>query len=145
MQRPLAAPGPDYKVQGWFFICTSSVCASMAGVTADWLRPPALTAPTCAHLLLTGEVNKIHCRIIKQWQPLFFVQSADRSAHFSFSCAEVKSRPGRLSHVAVLKWKAASVASETSLSSCMLFLSGGVAEQQKRSQAKGNAGRKVCG
>lgn len=33
VQRPLAVPGPDYKVQGWFFIGKSSVCASLAGVT----------------------------------------------------------------------------------------------------------------
>lgn len=82
MQRPLAVPGPEYKVQGWFFICTSSVCAPLAGVMADRLHPAVLTAPTCPHLLLTRK------EVIVGFQTLAatccFVQSAERSAHFSF-------------------------------------------------------------
>lgn len=92
VQGPLAVPGPDYKVQGCFFIRTSDVCASRSGAAATGRRPPALTAPTCAQLsAIDGETQQ---RVIVGFQTLAaaccFCSVCRTVSTLLFSCAGVK-------------------------------------------------------
>lgn len=85
VQGPLAVPGPDYKVQGCFFIRTSHVCASRSGATATGRRPPALTAPTCAQLsAIDGETQqRVNCWLSNAGSRLLFLFSLQNGQHTS--------------------------------------------------------------
>lgn len=132
-------PGPDYKVQGWFFISESTVCASLAGVTVidsahlHWLHPPAIIC------YWWRKSTKVIVRVSNTGShQLFFSFSliCRTVSTLLFSCSEMKS----------MMWPSEScdcieMESETSRCSCKVFLFVGgavtVAKQNK------NPGRSV--